>query len=78
MAQALVILINREATPLLFPVLHLNLLSPRGETEKRRKKTVNSFGDATKEPTMPDIDWHGRLFAIVGMIFYPRTSASHT
>jgi hypothetical protein len=23
-----------------------------------------------KEPTVPDIEWHGRLFAIAGVMFY--------
>ena len=31
-----------------------------------------------KEPTVPDIEWHGRLFAIPGVMSYARGGASHT
>jgi len=31
-----------------------------------------------KEPTVSDIEWHGRLFAIPGVLSYARTGASHT
>jgi len=31
-----------------------------------------------KEPTVPDIDWHGRPFAMASIMSYARTRASHT
>ena len=31
-----------------------------------------------KEPTVPDIEWHGRLFDIVYVMFYARIAVSHT
>jgi hypothetical protein len=31
-----------------------------------------------KEPTVPDIEWHGRLFVIAGVLSYVRTAVSHT
>jgi len=30
-----------------------------------------------KEPTVPDIEWHGRLFPITGVMSYARASVSH-
>ena len=32
----------------------------------------------TKEPPVPDIEWHGRLFAMASIMSYARTRASHT
>ena len=31
-----------------------------------------------KEPTMPDVERHGRLLAIAGAVFYTEASVSHT
>jgi len=31
-----------------------------------------------KEPAVPDIRWHGQLFAIAGVVSYARTGVSHT
>jgi len=35
-------------------------------------------GTTIIEPTMPDIEWHGQLFAIAGVMSYPETAVSYT
>jgi hypothetical protein len=35
-------------------------------------------GTTIKEPAVPDIEWHGRPFAIAGVISYAKTIISHT
>jgi hypothetical protein len=63
----------------------LNLSKDEGEIspyEAKAPDVIASFlwveRTTTKEPTVPDIAWHGRLFAIAGVISYAGTGVSHT
>ena len=63
----------------------LNLSKDEGEIspyEAKASDVIASFLwveiTIIKEPPVLDIEWHGRLFAIPGVLSYARTGVSHT
>jgi hypothetical protein len=63
----------------------MNLSKDEGEIspyEAKASDVIASFlwveRTTIKEPTVPDIEWHSRLFAIAGVMSYVRTGVSHT
>jgi hypothetical protein len=45
----------------------------QGQWTRQRLETT-----IIKEPTVPDIEWHGRLLAIVSLVSYAVTAISYT
>jgi len=63
----------------------LNLSKDNGEISPYEAKALDVTASflwvertTIKEPTVPDIEWHGRLFAIAGVLSYARAGVSHT
>jgi hypothetical protein len=62
----------------------LNLLKDEGEISSYEAKALDVIVSflwvervTIKEPAVPDIEWHSRLFVIAGVMSYTRAVASH-